>query len=45
MKKITLCILAFVMFAILVVPAAAQEVYFVPQHSSAEYCDTVEVEI
>jgi len=49
MKKTTLGILTLVMFAVLivpaVVPAAAQGVYFVPQHSSAKYCDSVPVEI
>ena len=33
------------MFAVLAVPAVAQEVYFVPQESKASYCNTAEVEI
>jgi len=45
MKKIAFGILVFAAFAMLAVPAGAQEVYFVPQHSSADYCNTTDVEI
>jgi hypothetical protein len=45
MKKIILSILVFAIFAVFTVPAAAQEVYFVPQQSNAIYCETINVEI
>ena len=47
MKKemISIAIVAMLATLVLAMPAAAQEVYLVPQNSSASFCNTVDVEI
>jgi len=45
MSAIQKIILALALIAVVGVPAAAQEVYFVPQQSSAAYCNTIDVQL
>ena len=45
MKKIILGIVALAMLVMVAMPAAAQEVYLMPQDSSASFCNTVDVEV
>ena len=45
MRKIVWGIVALAMLAMLAIPAAAQEVYLVPQDSSASFCNTADVEV